>query len=360
MQLREIKISELNEFVHSELYKQSLNIPITKQRVISQIKNPRANKNNIALIIAINKENQIVGFIGALPDSFGKNLEIDFYWNSCWWIDQKKGKKTAIPLLLKFLKVCDNKVMLRDMTDKTRQIISRLNKFETIKDLKGFRYFIKLNSAEILPKRKKIFVIVKPILLLIDYLVNFSLKIKNKSFRKTENIQVKYLNSVDDETEIFLNKLNKKELFKRGKDELNWILNYPWVIQGNKKNTQFYYFSETAKKFENYLVKIYKKEQLIGVLLLNNHDGLVKIPYIYFKQKDVNLIVQFIYQFLEEQKAISLLTFNKSINKAIQNNKNPFWKINEHNKEFVVSKSLAKYVESEFNFQDGEGDYVFT
>jgi len=359
MNFQEIKISELENFINTTLYKNSKNIPITKQRAISQFHNPRADKDDIALIIATDKDKQIIGFIGALPD-YIYDTKTKVYWNSCWWVDSKKGKHTAIPLFLNFLKTCNNKVMFRDMTKKTEQIIDKLNKFSTIKNLDGYRYFLKLNSSEIIPKKIPTLYSIKPFFKLVDFIFNSFLYLKKPP--KKESYQSEKSSSIDEETLNFIQKFNKKELFKREKKELEWILDYPWVLKNSLKNKlQYYYFTDTSNSFNTNLIKVYKNSsELIGVLFLTNNNGLVKIPYVYFKQGNTSYIVQVIYQYLYKQNAISFLTYNKFLNDYIQKNRNPFWYKKKDNRAFVVSKSLVQHINLDFDFQDGEGDFVFT
>ncbi len=359
MRFKEIKVCELTDFINSDLYKNSRNLAITQQRVISQLNNPRANKNHIVLIIAINDFGEIVGFIGSLPDKINKLPNINFSWNSCWWIDQEKGRKSAIPLLLKFLKVWNNNVAFRDMTPVTKKIIERLNKFKTIKKLNGFRYFLRFNTNEIIPKKFKILVIFKPFLLALDFILNFIIRLK--PINKSINYSVKHIDFIDDEAALFIKKLNENELFKRKKDELNWIIKYPWVVKESKNKNQFYYFSDTSINFKNYLLKVYdNNSNLIGVLFLNNHNGLFKIPYAYFKKENLQTIVQFTYTFLIEKKAISFLTYNDLLNNEFQKNNNPFWYKKQDFKELVIFEEIAKQINWDFMFQDGDGDFVFT
>ncbi len=363
MELNEIKISELTNFLQSDLYKNSKNIPITQQRALSQIKNPRADKNDTALIIAVNNKN-IVGFIGALPEYFPDINNVKLAWNSCWWVDAKTGKQSAIPLFLKFLKSYDNQVMFRDLTDKTEQIINRLNLFEKVKKLNGVRYFLRFNTSEILMRKSDFFKKIKPVLQLQDNLLNLGLLSKQKILLRLENnvyTKIK-IDLMDDEAEQFIQKNNKKELFKRSKKELNWILNNPWIVKKSfKKSNQFYYFSDASNSFKNDVFKVYNKDnRLIAVLFFTLRNGLVKLPYAYFNVDDLHIVTQVITDYLQGKKAISFLTFNPQINKKLQQKKHLFWYKKPEIKDFVVSKKIIQYLPENFVFQDGEGDFVFT
>ena len=364
MRFQEIKIGELTSFIKSDLYKNSKNVPITKQRALSQAKNPRASSNDVALIIAVDKTEQIVGFIGALPEKFADNPSLKIAWNSCWWIDMINGKGTAMPLFIRFLKNWNNQVMFRDLTPKTDAILSRFNQFEKVKKLNGYRYFLRLNSAEILCKKNKNWCYFKPVFHLLDSVFNFGVSLKNRRFLKQKNnsVTVKKIDKIDSEAEIFIKNKQQKEIFKRGKKELNWILENPWIVKKSKvKSNQFYYFSDSAKKFENSVFKLYDKQNtLLAVLFLTNNNGLVKMPYSYFDTENIPKILTFLFSYLVEIKATSILLFNPLLNQAIQKTKNPFWHVKKDEKDFVVAKKLKKYLPKDFHFQDGESDFVFT
>jgi hypothetical protein len=364
MKYQEVKIYELALFLKSDLYNNSINIPITQQRALSQIKNPRADKNDVALIIAINKDNQIVGFIGALPEKIKDHSTLKLAWNSCWWIDSKKGKKTAIPLFIKFLKSYDYNVMFRDLTPKTEQILMRLNKFEKIKKLNGYRYFLRLNSKDVLIKRSIKWRYFSYLLKGIDFLANSIFSFKNKLFINSNKFSLKAVecNNIDDEANKFILKHQKNELFKRGKIELNWILENPWLIKKSlKKDIQFYHFSDENSNFNNHIFKLYNtKNNIVSVLFFTNNNGLVKLPYIYYEKEYLDKVISFIFKFLLSTKANSVLIFNDTLNRAIHNKSNPFWHSILIKKDFVVSKKLISILPKDFEFQDGEGDFVFT
>jgi len=362
MRYQQIKIGELESFIQSDLYKNSKNIPITQQRALSQLKNPRANQEDVALIIAVDNNKQIVGFIGALPEKLPKHPELKLAWNSCWWIDQKTGKGTAMPLFLHFLKSYQKQVMFRDLTNKTEQILMRLNQFEKIKKLQGNRYFLHLNSKDILVKKNKNFKLISPVLKIIDKAVNTILKVQNRSFLNKKSLKSVKIDYIDQQAENFIKEHQKKELFKRDKTELNWIIKQPWILHKSIKNpNQFYYFSDTSKYFLNTIFKLYNSEnQIIALLFFTNNRGLVKVPYIYFDKRYLSKICDFIFWYLIKEKANSVLIFNSALNQEIKKKHNPFWYRKEINKDFVVSKKIIPYLPKEFDFQDGEGDFVFT
>jgi len=363
MEYREIKISQLADFIKSDIYQQTKNIPITRQRAISQLGNPRADEEDVILIIAIDEKKRMVGYIGALPDHLQHNPEVKFAWNSCWWVDPRHGKSAALPLFLRFATRWKN-VMFRELTPHTKEIIEKLNKFHIVQPIKGTRFFLRMESAEILPRKNKLFLLLKPLLYIGDYVFNAFTKLffGSRSFNILKNTQIKEVRKLDSEAADFVRKLNQKELIGRGKSEINWILAHPWVLRKSlMRPSQYYYFSDTSDDFRNHLVKIYSKDNTLSALIfITEKDGLVKIPYAYYKKKNIDLVVSYIYKYVKESKAISFVTFNPDILKFIEASGGPFWHKKEIQNELVVSKPLKNALPSNFKFQDGEGDFVFT
>lgn len=361
MEYQAITIGELQSFLKSDLYQNSKNIPITQQRAFSQIQNPNASKEDIVLIIAVKNQN-IVGFIGALPEKLSDHPNLKLAWNSCWWIDHANGQEAAIPLFLQFLKAWNGHVMFRDLTPKTEAILMRLKQFEKVKKLIGYRYFLRLNSNEILKNRNVKWKYFYFVLKGIDTSFNKLLNLKNHTFKKTKSIQTVSLKQLDDEAMDFIEKQQQKALFKKDKVRLSWMLQYPWIVKKSlKKNNQFYYFTDTATIFKTSFFKLYNtKKELIAVLYITNHNGLIKLPFVYFKTEELPKVVSFLYAYMFEEKAHSVFIINNDLNQYIQQHKNPFWHQKKQEKDFVIAKKLKPFLPNYFDFQDGEGDFGFT
>ena len=88
---------------------------------------------------------------------------------------------------------------------------------------------------------------------------------------------------------------------------------------------------------------------------------MIKIPYSFFDKNDLGVIVQFIYSFLLQKKATSFITYNEDLILGIENHVGrPFWHKKALDREYVVSNTLIDYVDWDFDFQEGNGDMVFT
>lgn len=360
MQIIDIKKCELQNFLLSEIYRNSKNIPITKYRAISQINNPRADNDDVILIIAIDDLNQIVGFIGALPEKLTDYPNIKLAWNSCWWVDKNSQSNVSMKLLFRFFSVWKSHVMMRDLTEHTKKIILSIKGFSVMKKLEGRKYFLRLNLSDKVKRFKFLF-------RFSDCIFNFYLDIYHQLFSykpiDKENYYIEFSNFLSNEDSEFICKQNSDELFKRNIAELNWILKYPWIIQSKQDDyyKNRYYFSSVKKSFSNKIIYIRKNttSELVAIIFVKEINGNVEIPYIYFKNENLEIVSQTILNYLIKEKAVSFLTFNNEINAWFARNRKSYLFVKKIEKEFVVNDKLKTYIKENFKFQDGEGDYVF-
>jgi hypothetical protein len=272
-----------------------------------------------------------------------------------------------MPLFLQFLKLWGNHVLFADMTEHSKAVVMRLNQFDVIKPLQGCKYYIHPKLSRVLVRKYPFFKALKPLLTLIDGITNSAVNLAYKfrfSLLKKKKYTAKFTDTIDDEAGTFIAKNNQNELFQRGQTELNWILKHPWIIDSSPQNIELsknYYFSAVSTDFQNKIVKLYSESNaLISVLFFTINEGVIKLPYIYFDTKDIELVTRFIQEVLIKEKAHSFITFHTEINRELQQDKLPYWYKKTLFREFVAGKELAEYLEWKFEYQEGNSDVVFT
>jgi len=348
MEFKTITISELTTFVKSDLYKTTKNCPITIHRAISQSKNPRAEKNDPVLTIAIS-ENNIVGYIGYLPDIINDDK---VYWNSCWWVDDNY-KTIAISLLLQFIKTAKEKIVLTDLTPHTKQIVSNLPFFSFCEVESGFRAYLKFNTEEVFPQKKPQLKKIKPLLKIGDKVANSLITKKSTP----QNLIIENIDSFSEEDKKFISSKNSSELFKRNTEELEWIYNNPWV-----KNTEYdysnYYFTAALSEFDTQIIRVKNNDNTIAILYLKNQNKHLTIPFSYIEQNYFEQIAQFIYNYAINNNCITITSFNSELNKCFENN---FLFITTRliNRDFVFHNSIQHLIKKPVILQDGDGDVAF-
>jgi len=360
VQIREIKVRELPDFIKSEDYKNLDIKPITELRAVSQYFNPDADPEDLALIYASN-DNELLGFAGLLPKK-ANSENIQIYSNSCWWANQQKGKGIAVPLFLQLLKRADTKLFLSESTPRAKSIIEKTGLFGEIKSNKGIRGFIRFYLADIIQNKypgKKWMQI--PFMVL-DFLLNFVLvpfKNYHLSRFKKNSFSIEKVNEVDKEIETFINKYSLSELVQKNAAHFSWFKKYGWLKFKDKNSTIRYPFTHEAKSFELNYYAFREKGELKAFVAISNRDNLAKVPYVYFDKKNIQKVVNTIMALLLQNKYDSLAIFHKEIVEFMGKHKMPFYFRKTETKYSGTTKKIEHIFKQKPILQDGDGDVIF-
>lgn len=365
MQITEITVAKLPDFVRSDLWQQLIPKPLTVLRGISQFHNPRANPNDIALIIA-HENNILIGLVGLMPDFINGQADQTASSNTCWWVNPEKGKQLAISLFLKAFALCNLRMFMTDCTPHTCDILEKTNWFDFPEIAPGTRGFLKFNLHEVIPAKLPVTRKFEPLLKLTDRALNFLLipyqKIVRSKFMKN-GPAVEYLVSLDQELYSFIELYTKKEFTRRSGKELEWIIQHPWIKGKNLDHSmtpEEYPFSHFVESFEQYFLKITSSGQTIGLLFISVRDGHMKIPYSYFHEKDARLVLKVIYQQAIQKNAVILTIFCPKLVKQMDSVSHPFIFKKKIKRLIALSKQLSVFYQKYPEIQDGDGDVVFT
>jgi hypothetical protein len=360
MRIEEIKLGNLAEFLSSVKFRQFKELPITEHRALSQIINPRGNPDDIVLIIAYDDNDQLLGYVGALPDIIIGSQKVA--WNSCWYAHPLNGRTIALPLFYLFIKRWKGRIVMQDLTEHTTAIMHTLPYFDFIRKIKGSRVFFRFYFAELYPKKY-----IKSLLNGIDFLLNCAVFIQQLAWKiinpPLKNMTLTEVKEIDPQLENFITKHNKNELSQRGKKELEWIINYPWVVQKTDNNHNLikkYYFSSVANSFSITPYKIIENQELIGFILIKERNRHITIPYVYFKEYNTLKIHNLLMRYLIKYKSLSLTWYNHRLCDHSKHSLFPGIYRTKIHKELVISKELTDLVTDNFEVQDGDGDVAFT
>ena len=362
MELRVITVGELKSFVEESAFSTLLNVPITPFRAISQQQNPNAKSDDPGLVIAYDSNKEVLAYFGCLPDRLNTEVLGKVCWSSCWWVHPAKGKSASMPVFYKALQLWEGEMLFDALPERSRTILERMGYF-SFRKMEGIQGFLRFKFHKIIPSRIPVLAPLKNVFYVLDNLFNLLVQAR-LAFRKRKNklpadIRIQRISEMDDSTEMFIKPLAGNELINRNKDTFNWIFKFPW-LSSNKKYTKTYYFSSQANSFENVVLKVYQKEELIGFLWITNRDGVAKLPYCYVLPGKEDIIVSVLIHQLIEQPVETFIFFQSNILTAFKQSRPPFLFQKQLTKVFGWSKTLDKYLKEETYIQDGDGDGVFT
>lgn len=362
MKFKNYTLAELNKLVDSGNLLNNSVVPITPLRVKSQQKNPKAKPNDKVLTIAFSEENEILGYIGALPDTVN---EIRCAWNSCWWVKPETGAGVSMKLFMIFLSNWEQKVLFSDMTPITVSIIQKLN-FCSHKTTNGFRGYYRFALAEVLPRKKSIFKKLKKALTISDCIMNFALNSREIFSPKTTFTEIKlettHLLNADDDA--FICQHNIKQPAKRIANDFNWIIQNPWIATKGKIYESLdnsYYFSYGVERFETKWIRFFKQKKLIALVNFTIKNNELKLPYVFCQSNAAEYVVTYCMQKLKKDKKLAIITiFDQAIVASIRNRKGFVFKTALPKYSAVSNELLSKADLSNFEIQMGDGDCVFT
>ncbi|MCB9288871.1 MAG: hypothetical protein H6560_16300 [Lewinellaceae bacterium] len=358
MEFRVVKTGELEAFIRSDLYRRSTHCPISRHRARSQAANPRAEAGGPALVLAV-KDEEVVGFVGFLPDRIGQE---SVYWNSGWWVAEEH-KDIALPLFFQFLQKSRERVLLTDLTPHTEAIIRRLHFFRFREMAPGLRGYLRFNLGELLPQRRPGLAPLRPLFRMIDFKANLLLWARNalKRYPIPKEARIETINTFSDSDRAFMASHSENELTRRGPEELLWILNNPWVLPSEEcaEDYSHYFFTAVADDFESRLLRFSWLGETRAILFTRQLNRNLAVPYLYFEEDILPVLVNYIYRQLIRGRCIHFTTFNQRLKAFMLENPSPFIFKKDIRRTFAYHEKLQGLIPDEVELQDGDGDVAF-
>lgn len=367
MQLKEIRHHQLQNYIDSEEYKQSQTIAISKHRALSHIRNPRANSDDLVLVLLYENQ-EMLAYLGVFADDLHFDTGTEHVgWLSCMWVNPiMRGKGIAKKLLQTVFEAWQYKILVTEFTPAAKGLYHKTQQFVDLAKPKGIRAYLRLNLAYLLPQKDTKWTKWKPLLATVDGLFNIGYNLKLK-FYQINCPLFEYLAEIDAESEKLIQncKKQKKELMNRTPTDLKWLVNNPWLLNSSIKdhNAKRYHFSAVASFFTFLNVKIYDdNKKVIAFIILAIRDKSMKVPYAYFEEAATKKVVQVIYTHLLKMNLNILTIFNPRLVAYIKNNPSPFFKKRKFERHYIIGKVLEDKLKKmpTFEIQDGDADAAFT
>ncbi|MCX7863293.1 MAG: GNAT family N-acetyltransferase [Bacteroidales bacterium] len=359
--IRTFTKQQLNEFIHSDEYRNMPILPISYHRAISHINNPRALDNDVLLIIAY-EDNVMLGYLGVLPDDLYLHTNQKYHvgWLSCIWVSPNaRGKGIAKKLVLTAYESYQQHIFITNFTKEAEKLYEKLNIFADLPALSGMRFYRKMCLANIIPNRFPKLQSLHKLFVFIDRI--FNVFWHPNIFESQKKCHYKTIQS----NAIHSEYLHSNEIgFRRTNTEFQWILHFPWIKQVNKisQDARKYHFSSEEFDFETHLLTIFANQQTIGQILYSIRNGHLKIPYIFCHPDNYKDLAKFLDCFVhqinpdfitvfEKPEIIPLLRFRRLYQKRIF-------------RKFKITHTLYNKIDDlskqKLFIFDGDGDAVFT
>ncbi len=366
MEFKILKIKDLQEYVNSEEYTGAENIPISKHRAISYVHNLRAEQNDFAIFMLV-ENHQIIAYRCVFPDwILLNNKKHKFYWISGSWVHPKfRRQGLSMKILDKVIEATDNKLMFSNYAPNSKSLYDKSNYFSSVAMLEGKRFYFKFTLAELLAPKSNFFAKIKPLLFIIDYILNVFNRLYNSvihlNYKKPEFKEIEEFN---EEIKLFIEPYLKNNLFKRNTEEFNHFVKFPWLIteKYDKEINNRYYFSSVAKRFFYKKILLRNEEgEISAFFIIKIRDNKMAVPYFFAEKAYEEKCVDIIYYYIKKYEINYFTNFNSSILKHIikYRRQSLFSKKMVH--DFFASKDISSIIKNEnFIIFEGDGDNVYT
>ncbi|MCE3296489.1 MAG: family acetyltransferase [Crocinitomicaceae bacterium] len=364
IEIRTLNKAALQDFIARDEFPALPFIPISRHRAFSHIQNPRAEADQTLLLLAYEGET-LVGYLGVLPEKIRINEQAQpCGFLSCLWIDPThRGKKIAQKLLAKALEDWKNKILVTEFTFEAKILYDKTEMFRDLAVKEGTRLYILSDLAGILPVKKQFYSNIRPLLKIFDGGMNVFLRMRIALSGKSQNpFQATLLAELNDEVTDFISRHNQQELFRRNREELDWMLEHPWIIPKEKDDglSRKYHFSSVADDFRFLPYSLRNKEgKMVAFLLFAKRDGNLKLPYAYFSSSDTKEIAAFIFSLVKELRIKTFTTFNPELSVYFAMNRGLAFHAKQVKRKYIISKEIGMPAPG-FEIQDGDADCAFT
>ena len=364
MNIEVYTVEELPDLLTLDPFKDSEHLPIHPLRATSYYHNPSAEKSDKVLWCLFDGK-EMLAYRLVLPDILDTPTEkIKACWLSCIWVNPNhRGKGHGKKLTNLALEEWNHKCLATNFAPASFKMYSSMKLFYPLKIINGLRLYYRMNTAELLANRNRIFAAAKPVLQIGDALFN-SIKSNPKlhdleEFDLTSQISL----TLDDESFAFIKLISGKEVGIRSKEVFDWILAYPWIKQTPTVDSfaRRYHFSANAKRFEQHWHKLSSKGEIIAVLMTSIIDDNLKIPYLYVQKDKVSFASKYIENFCLQNKIHSTTIFHPEVVAYFEKHKSRAIFKRVFHKKIMAFNGISKELRNEeTRFQDGIGDGVFT
>jgi len=177
-----------------------------------------------------------------------------------------------------------------------------------------------------------------------------------------KGVQIEYVTQIDYQTSDFIEKTRKNELTRRGSQELNWILKYPWAMQAPLKEMtkKQYYFSLISKRFFYLAIKILDdRKNILGFVICLIRNKMLYVPYFYCQPENGVLLQKVICMHCKELGVEVFVTYQKELMQYFKELKYPYFYEKKIYEEFMISKKFEDLKIDNDYLQDGDGDCAF-
>ncbi|RKD92675.1 GNAT family N-acetyltransferase [Mangrovibacterium diazotrophicum] len=355
MELRKVRIGELKFFAESQWFQQLPVHPVSLSRVASYVANPHARPEDPVLYFYAEGD-EILSFRTLFPGILNGDSRRFAWLSGAWTHPLYRKKKLSINLLKEAAADWDGCLMATNFAPLSGKLYQRSGLLKSFSEIKGRRFYLQPDFRKLLEPRLGAHAYLGAIP---NAFVRTAAERRISQFKPevpTDRSWEK-MPFPDRECMDLANSQQPNFLFRRGEQELKWILAYPWVSTDDHTFETSYPFSSYSRQFEVYMVKFFQEGQFLGFLIYSLRDGHLKLLHLHFSRNCTDLVALFLTQEAVESRVEMVTILHEEVAERIYGQENPFL----FSKEFKQSiYSSTADLPQNSQIQPGEGDFIFT
>jgi len=277
--LSEYTKRDLKGLLANECFWTQGQLPITKRRVMSQIANPRAADNDVVLIVAATK-NQLVAYIGILPDLLRTASEADvkFGWLTTWWVDKQSDSRLAAAMVLfAAMKKYSHRLAAAAPSEDARRVYDATKRFRMAARFDRSYFIIALPPS---------FTRISPV---VRWVVGAKNRLSVRGSLQRRGLDVETVDSLSGDLESFIDIQARRDPLGRDRMYWRWVLAFPWISSSveDRACQRRYAFSAFAREFRQIAILVRRHGVIIGFMLMTLRDARLTLKAAYYEPGDV-------------------------------------------------------------------------
>ncbi|MCP1994571.1 GNAT family N-acetyltransferase [Flavobacterium sp. HSC-61S13] len=368
IEIKKIHKRDIPELLDNEDFWNHSFLATSKHRLLAHFKNPHLEDGDLVLLLAY-KQGELLGYMGLFIDQITINNKIEkIGWLSTWWVDPKtKGTGIGRDLLNTMYAENHGKIGISQFTPSAKRVYDKSGYFTTLKTNRGIKAVLRSNLSfvmpQLLPESSKLAGLLNNADHFLNFFINIKLWIQSSSItNRLKDIELTYLNSLDQETLLLIKQYNTKDLSDKGSAFFEWLKAYNWVQKAPLlalTNHRKYAFSIYDKAFEFSLIKVNKNNRCIGFIVLQKRNYVTKVLFTYY---DANLHSKEIADIIKlqavKQNTREIICYDDALC-ANFNKSNLFLYKTTKVKHSIISKAFDKIDFADIKMHFGDGDCSF-
>lgn len=351
--LHKIKHADLKKFVKSEVYKGFTQKPLSQERIASYLANPNARPDD-HILYYLQKNGELIAYRSILPDNYHGKTPEHFGWLSGNWVHPDHRRQGHSGRLLEAVLIdWDHKLMYSNFAPESHALYQKSGKFREISTRRGYGFYLYARPSRLYRMRAGAF---KKLLLPFGDIAFAVAAVCKRLFLRPPAPGCEFT-LLKEPSETFYREFENRHVlgFERGRRELEWIIQYPWIREGGEK--QAYYFSHRAGRFYYRFILMKEQEETCGFAMLQYRDGSLQIPYFQLGDGGHEAMAAWLVRYCRRNFIRQMIIYDPVLSEAVA----------MHKKHFVyhkrkTQKIYASWQPSGFSplAADGDGDYVFS